>query len=130
MNDNFTIKSIEEQERNIDQEALPLFGENNDQLLPFWDWVEIDCESIAPNTMDSFHLRWHHLMVATAEMSEPGFAELCESLTEHTGYNETLRLLPRSFIELWTIARKDSKEVKAVEEAAGIEGEENDEVEE
>lgn len=110
-------------------EALPLFGENNDNLTPFWDWVYIDCFFIAPRTNDGFHIRWHHLMIATAEMSEQGFVELCQAVRLYEKDINRIQLPPRSFMELWTVARKNSKEVQALKAAGMIEGEEDEEVE-
>ena len=120
-NQNLTIVSIEEQERNIDQQALPLFGENNDQLLPFWDWVEIR----NPYILDTFHLRLHNIFIATADMSEKGMQELCYAFSDYEGGN-TIKVSIRTFIELWTIARENSKELKALEAVAGLEIDENE----
>lgn len=110
------------------KQAFPLYGKANDNPVPFWDWIKIDCDAIAADTNDAFHLRWHHLMMATQEMSEEGFSQLCSALDRPQPMTK-IKLPPRPFIELWAIARKHSKEIELLRQQGelpnGIDAEES-----
>lgn len=119
-----------EKQPNIEPiETLPFFGINQNNLLPFQDWVTVRSSTIQFGTdTEKFCLTWHKLFVATQQMSEEGFTELCYWLNRPHKVNG-ISLPARSFIELWTIARGDSMEVQALKAAGMIEEEEEGEQE-
>jgi hypothetical protein len=67
-------------------------------------------------------------MMATQEMSEDGYNQLCTKLEEYRT-DGVLLLPPKPFIELWAIARKHSKEIELLRQQGelpnGIDAEES-----
>ncbi len=125
-NSKFTV--IESDTENLPK-ALPLYGKDQNNLVPFWDWLEIRTDDYLPS-VDTFHLRLHHIMTASQDMSEQGFNELCTALGRPIHTLDYINVPIRAFIELWAIARKHSREIELLREQGEIpEGETDEESE-
>ncbi len=104
--------TLQIKEKLTDQKAIPLYGMEKNQVVPFWDWVTIKPTFGRMAETDQYEIRWNDLFLATRGMSEQGFQELCTVLNDNNWFeNNELELPARSFIEIWSLAGIRSKQI-------------------